>query len=157
MQSAVRGGFLQHEHLQSRELIRTNIDCIKEFLKVDHQIADFYLNYDQIYTDELTKAGVSDAAVKREIAAARKVMGQRYPVVIKLIETNGRWGESQLGALNLLDSSWGAWRFDPVKKKLIFQDGTVAAQYNVYFRDINAAITDSQTLQKQVEMQDPVN
>jgi hypothetical protein len=138
-QLVAQGVFLDPKNLTSREQLVKNIAQVENFIEADRRMEAFSKSYEQDYSNDLKNAGVSDAALKAAMDSVHGALAGKNPLVIELVEAHGRWGESQLSALNLLESNWGGWTINTATKKLEFKDNARAHEFNEFVDAINEA------------------
>ena len=118
------------------------------FLDANDAFKSLLLQSESNYRKDLAALEVSPAQTEAAMTGFRKSFGVQRPLLVNIREADDRMGRAMLGVLDLLDSQWGQWRYDPAASVVRFQDRTALDQYKALMAQINQARTDQAAAQK---------
>lgn len=135
-------GVTQPEELEQRQnLVRKGVEATQE-------LADFVQEAEQDYRRELIQRGVSTDTMAAGLQAMHTNMLNLEPLLHETQTARLEWAQSELAALDLLRTNWGAWDYDADTRKVTFHDESEAAKFNRLVKNINRT---SKTMQGQQE------
>jgi hypothetical protein len=138
---------LDMKSVEQREQLLPKKEAVTKFMEANEKLVAFFTGAENILREELARVKVPRAAADAALKGYRQTAEERNFLVVKIRMTDQRIGAAMLGMLDLLDTSWGKWNYNPEKKKVIFQDTAVLAKYNGYYNDMNSAATEQAQLQ----------
>lgn len=142
--------FMNMNGVDQREQLATRKATVNKFLEANEKMLSFITKAEIIFREELVRAKVSPAALETALKGYRQTADERNYLTIQIRMDDQRIGNAMLGMLDLLDSNWGNWKYNPDKKNVIFQDTDAVAKYNEYFKDMTAAGKEQAKLQSQL-------
>jgi hypothetical protein len=102
--NALNGSVTNPATLSTRKALRKAEDEARMCIDAIESFSTMSLNLPQIYRDELTKVGASDAAIQQAMHDFKMT-----PVPQDYWDGSRRWAQAQLSFLGFLDKNWGAW------------------------------------------------
>ena len=138
--SAVR----QREQLSERKVL------VNSFMEANEKLLVFTTKAETIFHDELVRMQVPPEAIETALKSYRQAATEKNFLTAKIRMTDQRIGVAMLGMLDTLDANWGGWKYNPEKKKVIFQDTSVVNKYNEFFGSMTAAAKEQAALQSEL-------
>ncbi len=119
-------------------------------MDANEKVMVFFTKAEDIFRDELVRVKLPPAKIESELKGYRRTATDRNFLILKIRMTDQQLGTAMLGMLDTLDTNWGNWKYSSEKKNVIFQDTSVVAKYNEYFRNLKAASKEQAELQAQL-------
>ena len=138
---------LEMKGVDQREQLEGKKELVKKFMEANEKLMAFYTKAESVFRDELVRAKVPVPTFEAALKEYRQNEDERNYLAVKIRMTDQRIGTALLGALDILDGSWGDWKYNPENKSLIFKDTTVIAKYNNYVGEMNSAAQEQAQLQ----------
>jgi hypothetical protein len=95
---------------------------VQSFLKANDALRSFFEHREESYRETLLKLGLPSEFIESVMQAYRKTAAQPTALALKMRKDDDKMGTALLGILNLLQTNWGRWTFNPAKQKVEFSD-----------------------------------
>jgi len=139
LKSIESGRLLDASTLKTKEQIEQRRQVVQNFLKANSDIDRFVASSESSFRNELVRRKVSQTRMDREVAAFRESMQSRRPLLRAIRASDKNIGDSMLAVLNLLESNWGTWKYDPISAEVLFSDTATLDEYKTHLEEIGAA------------------
>jgi hypothetical protein len=122
---------------------RTSINKLRD---AQAEVVTFLQDYDSHCRDALAHDNFDASVVSATIAGARK--GSHVDLLVTLWQDKIKLSDDHLSRLDFLQKNWGKW--EAKDGKLLFQDDTTLAAYNVYVQTLKSDVKEMGEMQKQI-------
>jgi hypothetical protein len=139
----------------NRQQLATRKQAVKKFIAANDNLRVFVSNRIESYRDDLRAAGVAPAQMAAALQSYEKSEATHQPVLMRIRDDDRTIGNSMADTLELLDSNWGKWTYNAMRKKLDFEDAATLDKYMSYRDALQSAAKDQQT--QQVKMASLMN
>ncbi len=133
-----------------RETILARKKLVRRFLTANEKLEAFVVNGEDYYQRELDQSTYTDEKATSLLEAYRKTAREKDPLTLKLRDADQRKASAMMGILDVLDSSWGRWKFDEESKRVLFDEQTAVDKYLVFKQAMDVAAADQKKLQEQL-------
>jgi hypothetical protein len=133
-----------------REQLAARKEAVNKFLAANEKLMSFFTKAETIFREELARAKVPPALLDATLKGYRGTADERNFLQVQIRMTDQRIGNAMLGMLDLLDSNWGNWKYNPEKENVTFQDTSAIGKYNDYVKDMNDASKEQAQLQSKL-------
>lgn len=124
-------------------------ELLRKFLDANEDLRSVTTNLVPLYRAELKKRHLSTDKV--ELAVSNFKKGMQSPEILGGVrDCDARIGDNMLKVVDLLQSNWGKWKYDPAKGKIIFTDNAALETFNGYIQEIQTAGKEEVALQRQL-------
>jgi|GEM_PF-5988217 hypothetical protein len=130
-----------------REQLIAKKELVKKFLAINEKLEAFVANSDDVYRKELQLAHCTPEKVEATVDAYRRSSQEKNLLALKIRGADQRKGDAMLGIIEVLDSSWGQWKYDQETKRVLFTDGGALRNYLTYREAMDSAVSDQKRLQ----------
>lgn len=127
------GNLTNKSQLQERRTLVQNLVAANAQIKKCYELGPVR------FRQSLLDAGVSPDYLNRAVIAYTQDHNASLTRFWEASVAEERKCSSMLGALNVLDATWGRWRFDSQGNVLRFDDPPALQQYNRFLEEINSA------------------
>jgi hypothetical protein len=134
-------GVTDRQQLLARE------QSVKKFITANENLRAFVSTRTESYRADLRAAGVTSSQMAAAMENYQKSEVSQQPVLMRIRDDDRTIGDSMLATLELLDSNWGKWTYNPTRKKVDFQDPATLDKYMSYRDALQIAAKDQQTQQ----------
>jgi UPF0716 family protein affecting phage T7 exclusion len=135
--------------VRNKEDLEAKRVMLRAFLKSNEELKSFQANSDNVMREELVNAKVSPPQIESTMKSFQS-QSQTMAGSVKIRDTDRQIGESMMAIIDLLDTSFGQWRFNHMNHELQFNKREVLDQYNGFIKEIQSAVTEQKRLQEQV-------
>jgi hypothetical protein len=136
--------------ITKREQVLARKDLVKKFLAANEKLEALTANGEEVFRKELALAHCTPEKTEATADAYRRSIQDRKTVLLKLRNADERRAAAMLGILEVMDSSFGQWKYDQEAKRLLFSDGGALHNYLSYREAMDSATADQKKLQTQV-------
>ena len=140
---------LDMKGVEQREQLEPRKTLVRQFLAANDQLRNLFANAESLYAQELVKVNLSQAATASQMMKYRQGAGANEQAM-KIRDADQRIGDSLLSALNLLDESWGNWKYDAGQKRVVFSEGETEKKFLKLTGQFDAAAQELAKLQDQL-------
>jgi hypothetical protein len=126
-------GVTQRSQLQVRK------ELVKKFIGESEKMKAFFVNGEQIYSNELVRLSLPPLAREQGLKGFRRSNADKNELIVTIRDDDRRMGNAMLAMLDLLDENWGKWNYNEDRKKVDFDDPAVLDKYIIYRDELNAA------------------
>ena len=130
---------LELRTIQTREQLQARRKLVQEFLTANGDYGNFQANAENHFRDELLSQKVSPKAQEQALREFEARMLQRHPLALEIRSADAQWGNAILGIIDLLDTNWGDWAYDPLNEAVTFQDDLNTSRYEAFLDAMDAA------------------
>jgi hypothetical protein len=137
-------GVTQRSQLAGRKQL------VNKFMTANDKLQDFLAQRQKIFRQDLEQAGVPEE--ERDKAAQGYAHGaaQQDGLLMKIREQDRRMGKALLSMLDILDTSWGKWTYNPESKNVDFEDPATLDKFIGYRDEVQSAAREQRKLQLQL-------
>ena len=136
--------------VSQREQLAGKKETVDKFMSANEKLMAFFTKAEDILRGEMVRLKLPPAKIESELKNYRRTAGDQNFLILKIRMTDQQIGTAMLGMLDALDANWGNWKYSPEKKNVIFQNTSVVAKYNEFFRNMKAASAEQAQLQAQL-------
>jgi hypothetical protein len=136
--------------ITKREQVLARKDLVKKFLAANEKLEALTANGEEVFRKELALAHCSPEKTEATADAYAHSIQDRKIVLLKLRNADERRATAMLGILDVMDASFGQWKYDQEAKRLLFTDGGALHNYLSYREAMDSAVADEKKLQTQV-------
>jgi len=123
-------------------------EIIQQFLEANAALKGVITNSEDRLRAEMTQANISDSTIERFLEGFHS--SSNVAVTAQIRQCDERLGAAMLDALNVLETDWGHWKFDPDTHQLNFADSASREAYRKDLAAINSAGTEQLQLQSKL-------
>ena len=132
--------------VESREQLQAKRKVVENFMAANEKLMAFITRGEKPFREELVRFKVSEEMTESVLKGYRGKATERNILQVKIRQTDQQIGTSMLGILDVLDASWGGWKYSAEKKKTIFSDTAALEKYNDYSKTIQLAADEQNRL-----------
>lgn len=113
--------------------------AVERMTSANHKLLHAITNSEALFAEELAHFKPSKRTEERLMAAFRLSLQKRVPILVRIRNADFRMADGMLGAISLLETNWGSWRFNQETSQLNFDKDGMAEAYNRFIEEIDAA------------------
>ncbi len=134
----------------SREQLQPKRKAVEKFLAANEKLMAFVGKSESVLRAELTRFKVPPATAAAVLKGFQGQSADRIYIQMKIRETAQKEGNVMLCMFDLLDATWGEWKYDQQTKKLVFTDADATEKYDGYLKEIQCAVSEAAQWQAQL-------
>jgi hypothetical protein len=125
--------------LSDREQISTRREVVQNFIAANDEVKVMITNSEDFIRADLTDMNVSSEKIDQVIAGFDVKFAQRSVLDLQIRACDDRMGQGTLAMLDLLETNWGKWNYDPAKNVINFEDTYAQRSYRLSLNEIKNA------------------
>lgn len=138
---------LRPSNLKEQSQIEPRREIVRTFLAANAGLKQLIAEAEKTLRADLIRAKVAPAKTEATMRGFNSKAAPRNALTLKIRDCDRRMGDAVLGALDLFDTHWGKWRFEPAANRIDFAQALANDAYNGFLDEINAASREQIELQ----------
>jgi len=130
---------LNLENLSEKEQITTRREAVQNFIAASDAVKTMITNSEDSIRADLTGLEVPPQKIDSLIAGFDVKFAPRSALDLQIRECDSRMGQAMLEILDLLETNWGKWDYDPAMNLVRFEDADAQRSYRQFLAAIKSA------------------
>lgn len=130
-----------------REQLQARKQLVQNFLAANDRLEAFVTNRAKLYRQALEKAAVPAEYIETALNSKSFTGFQENDLTRRIREDDRRMGTAMLGMIEVLNTSFGRWKYNAERKKVEFDEPAALDKYIVFRDELEIASQDQKKLQ----------
>lgn len=130
---------LNLETLSDKGLIAPRRALVQDFIAANDELKAVMTNSEDSIRADLTSLNVAPQEIDQAIAGFDSKFTPRRALVLQIRECDDHMGQAMTGILDLLETNWGKWNYDPTTNLVQFEDADAQSSYHQFLAALKAA------------------
>jgi hypothetical protein len=130
---------LSLEKLSDQQQIASRRKVVRDFLFANGNLENVVSNAEKNIQADMTRLQVGPAKMNAALAGYRAKAASRTALVMEIRACDERCGQAMLAVLDLWETNWGKWHYDPPLKTVRFEDSEMQQSYQRFLATIKKA------------------
>jgi hypothetical protein len=154
----VEGNMLQVDAIRDVNAIAQRRSITTNFIAANRRLRAFIAKSEEMFDAELVRNDVTGTRREKALDSFKVGANRGNPLVLKIREQDEVIGQTTLELLELLEASWGAWKYDSATEVITFEEAKNSAKYTELVERLNkASETETELQQKALALQEAAN
>jgi hypothetical protein len=130
--------------------LKLRMELVKKYLAANERVMTFLVTEEQAQRDGLTARKLPHDTVQATARAYHEQLAAHHDLQIKVRETDRRMGVALLGMLEVLEDTWGRWKYNAERKKVDFDETADLNRYLNFRNHMDTAAQEQKQWQNQL-------
>jgi hypothetical protein len=130
--------------------VEAQMQQVKAFIAANDKLLAFLKNTDQILIGELEAVQLSQLGIDAAMRGFRRSLSGQNELTLKVRMQDKNIGMALLGALELIDSNWGKWKYSTDGRMVIFDDPAVRQKFIACLKQVDTAKKEQLNAQREL-------
>jgi hypothetical protein len=131
----------------NRQQLLARKELARKFLAANAELQAFVAKMTESYRQDLCAAGAAPDQIAAALAGYERSAAVQQPLLMRIREDDRAFGNCMLNMLEILDSNWGKWTYNPTRKKVDFDDMATLDKFITCRDALQSAARDQQRQQ----------
>jgi hypothetical protein len=137
------------ESLTNRQVLQTRRELVQRYGRSSEQFRKFYVEMEDLFRAELARQGASSNVMEPVVRDLQSVLRGKKEMVVQMRDQDLIRAKALLELCDLLESRWGAWRFNRTDNVIDFEADADRERYATITGLADKALERQAELQKQ--------
>lgn len=138
--------------LTNKSQIEPRREIVRQLLSANAELKRAIMDSEKVIRSELAKVRIAPATIENVIKGFNSKAAPRHSLIRRIRDCDQRIGDATLGALDLFETQWRKWSYEPTANELAFESDEANEAYGEFLDQINTASEEQIKLQGQLLM-----
>jgi hypothetical protein len=143
-------GIFDTQKLTDKSQIEEKRQIVRTFLKQNGDLREAVMEAEKSIRADFAKTSVSAQNIEATMEGYHRKAAPQTALTVKIRDCDDKLGNAALGVLDLLENSWGKWKFDAERNKVRFENALDLEAYNGFVREVHQVSQEQLALQKRL-------